>query len=101
MMISNQYIPASAPVTSPLVDRADARERQTTTDTSQRKTNAQSNVNYGEYFPAIPDQESLARLAESGSYQNGRQQSGPSSAYEQVEIASKSERIGSLINLFV
>lgn len=68
------------------------RARVTPDEDSQRN---RSNAISGDYFPAIPDEETLASLAG-----ERRQSSGSASPYEQVASDSGASRRGQLIDLY-
>lgn len=111
-MISNQFTSISQPISStvhgqrttpPQKTETETATRQPTTEIPQQKADAHSPSKDGEYFPAFPDEESIAAMAEAGANpgQNKREQYGPTGAYHTVESTNNLERVGSLIDLFV
>jgi hypothetical protein len=110
-MISNQFTATSSLITATTVSgqstitpsRTEADARPIAKEIPQRKTEPQLSSNDGEYFPAIPDEESIAAMAEAGSNtsENQREQVGPTGAYQTIENTSNRDRVGSLIDLFV
>ena len=111
-MISNQFTPTSQPISStvhtqrttpPQKTDTDAVTRQSTTDIPQQKADVHLSSKNGEYFPAIPDEESIAAMADAGALpsQNKQEQYGPAGAYHTVESTSNRERVGSLIDVFI
>lgn len=110
-MISNQFTATSSLITATTVSgqstitpsRTEADARPIAKEIPQRKTEPQLSSNDGEYFPAIPDEESIAAMAEAGSNtsENQREQVGPTWAYQTIENTSNRDRVGSLIDLFV
>lgn len=107
-MISNQFTATSSLNTATTVSgqstitpsRTEADARPIAKEIPQRKTEPQLSSNDGEYFPAIPDEESIAAMAEAGS-NTSKNQREPTGAYQTIENTSNRDRVGSLIDLFV
>lgn len=103
-MIRHSFIPYTSPANSPLVGQRPAADhsniRPLAADAPAKKPEQIRTLKDGDYLPAIPDEASLASMAEAG-FDQFKEPHNPSDMYRTVASENHDERRGSLVDLFV